>query len=199
VILLLCYHSIAYICQILRVPTSNADGGRRPALDCRKHPSAERSPSPGLSTRERGPLDGLVRAIEGQRVDRASRGEWAERGRPEGIVGCLALVLVGVPGTAPPGYFWPARAHSASAQGLQDRRNGGSEREETHHIPQGSRSTLVFQCRTPAGETAFAAAAEFRVPPEAAGRRDRPSQGPSRDRQVADSGRLRGVSIQPEK
>jgi hypothetical protein len=48
-------------------------------------------------------------------------------------------------------------------------------------------------------ETAFAAAAEFWVPPEAAGTTPGPGGSPSGNRQVADYGRLRGVSIQLEK
>jgi hypothetical protein len=179
------------------MPTSNADGGRRPALDCRKHPPAECSSSPGTFRHERDPLDGFGGAIRIQVIDRASLGEWTERCRPGGMVGRVALVAQ-VPGTVPPRYFWPTRPR-ASARRVQHRPCGGSEREQTHYIPQGSRSTLCMLVTNYTGETAFGAAAEFWFLPRRRVEAPGPGGSPSGNRQVADYGRLRGVSIQPKK
>jgi len=62
----------------------NRDAGmvRRSPLDDRKHPPAQRSRSPGMVTRERGPLDALGSAIGGISRERAKWVENPDSGKP---------------------------------------------------------------------------------------------------------------------
>jgi hypothetical protein len=119
---------------------SNARVDRWPALDCREHPPAERARRPGMSTPERGPLDGLGSAI-GRVISRRARLKWwLESWEPEKTV--RGVGLVGVPRIAPPEYFWPTTPRRAFPQRIQHRRDSASEWKQTHHIPQGRRQIL---------------------------------------------------------
>lgn len=119
---------------------SNAAGDRRPALDCREHPPAERACGPGTSTSEGGPLDGLGSAIRSLGVDRASwkQGLGSEQGR-----NFERLALAHRGDMAPPQDFLPTAPSSADPQRIEHRRDDSSEPEQAHHIPQGRRRTLL--------------------------------------------------------
>src|SRR5690348_16332737 len=54
------------------LPTFKRSSYRRPALDCREHPPAERARRPRTSTSDEVPLDGFESAIGKMGTDRAS-------------------------------------------------------------------------------------------------------------------------------
>jgi hypothetical protein len=132
---------------------SNACVDRWPALDGREHPPAERARRPGMSTPERGPLDGLGSAI-GRVISRRARLKWwLESWEPEKTV--RGVGLVGVPRIAPPEYFWPTTPRRALPQRIQHRRDSASEWKQTHHIPQGRRQILCESVKAAVGEAAY--------------------------------------------